>query len=279
MTLSELRTFLAIIESGSLVRASQKLHVTQSTVTARLKTLESELGQKLLNRRKSGVSLTAAGVRFKRYAETICGLWAQATQEAALPGKFEAVLNLACHPDLWHGLGEYLFKWVQENAPKTAISVWQGSTSEMREWLAAGVSDIAISHSPNVLNDQQSIELPKDNIYLYSTNPNAPLRFDPGYVFVESGEDFGRWHAAEFADANTARLNFGSAQLGLQHILMHGGTAYLPQRVAAPYIGAQLSAIPNAPAFQRAIHLVINTPAVTQFSWLDCAIRAMDSHF
>ena len=58
-----LRTFISIIETGSLVRASQQLHVTQSTVTARLKTLEDEMGQQLLNRHKSGTTLTPAGTR------------------------------------------------------------------------------------------------------------------------------------------------------------------------------------------------------------------------
>ena len=53
MNITSLKTFLAIVETGSLVRASEKLHVTQSTVTARLKTLEDELGQILLTRQKS----------------------------------------------------------------------------------------------------------------------------------------------------------------------------------------------------------------------------------
>jgi len=33
MNITALQTFLAIVDSGSLVRASQQLHVTQSTVT------------------------------------------------------------------------------------------------------------------------------------------------------------------------------------------------------------------------------------------------------
>ena len=45
MNIISLQTFLAIVETGSLVRASKKMNVTQSTVTARLKTLEEELGQ------------------------------------------------------------------------------------------------------------------------------------------------------------------------------------------------------------------------------------------
>jgi DNA-binding transcriptional LysR family regulator len=53
MNLDALRTFLEVIETRSLVAASRRLHVTQSTVTARLNSLEEEIGQKLLHRGKS----------------------------------------------------------------------------------------------------------------------------------------------------------------------------------------------------------------------------------
>ena len=56
MNLSNLQTFLEIVETGSLIRASENLNVTQSTITARLKTLEQELGQTLFLRRKSWYS-------------------------------------------------------------------------------------------------------------------------------------------------------------------------------------------------------------------------------
>ena len=59
MSFDEIRTFLAIIETGSLVAASRRLHVTQSTVTARMNALEAELGQKLLHRVKSGAEWPA----------------------------------------------------------------------------------------------------------------------------------------------------------------------------------------------------------------------------
>ncbi len=49
MNLVNLETFLKIVETGSLVRASEALNVTQSTVTARMKSLENELGQTLLS--------------------------------------------------------------------------------------------------------------------------------------------------------------------------------------------------------------------------------------
>ena len=126
MNLASLKTFLAIVESGNLNRAAEMLHVTHSTVNARLNTLEEELGQSLFHRRKSGAELTAAGFRFERYAQLMNDLWRQAQQETALPADINSVCNLGCHPDLWQGWGEVLFSESMEAESDIATSAWPG---------------------------------------------------------------------------------------------------------------------------------------------------------
>jgi DNA-binding transcriptional LysR family regulator len=56
-----LRSFFAIAEFGSLSRAAEQLHVSQSTLTRQVQALETEIGGQLLERGHSGVALTAAG--------------------------------------------------------------------------------------------------------------------------------------------------------------------------------------------------------------------------
>ena len=106
MNLSTIQTFIAIAEAGQLNRAAERLHVTQSTVTARLNNLEAELGQTLFQRRKSGTELTSAGFRFQRHAQLMMDTWRQARQETALPAGIHSSFNLGCHSDLWPDLGE-----------------------------------------------------------------------------------------------------------------------------------------------------------------------------
>lgn len=100
MNIALIRTFLAIVETGSLARASRRLNVTQSTVTARLKSLEEDVGQPLVHRRKPGVALTAPGMKFRRYAEAISNMWQQVLLENSLPKDMETVCNLGCEQDL-----------------------------------------------------------------------------------------------------------------------------------------------------------------------------------
>ncbi|HTO05274.1 MAG TPA: LysR substrate-binding domain-containing protein, partial [Opitutus sp.] len=61
MNLDLLRSFFAISEFGSLSKAAEQLHVSQSTLTRQAQALETEIGGQLLERGHSGVALTAAG--------------------------------------------------------------------------------------------------------------------------------------------------------------------------------------------------------------------------
>jgi DNA-binding transcriptional LysR family regulator len=61
VNLDLLRSFFAISEFGSLSKAAEQLHVSQSTLTRQMQTLETEIGGQLLERGRSGVALTAAG--------------------------------------------------------------------------------------------------------------------------------------------------------------------------------------------------------------------------
>ena len=63
MDLALARTFLEIAGSGSFVRAAERLHVTQTAVSARMRALEELLGQRLFVRNKSGATLTLKLVR------------------------------------------------------------------------------------------------------------------------------------------------------------------------------------------------------------------------
>ncbi len=276
MQLSELRTFLAIIETGSLVRASEQLNVTQSTVTARLKSLETELGQTLVRRQKSGASLTAAGVKLHRYAATISDLWRQARQETALPDGLNSVCNLGCHPDLWHQFGEQVFEFVRNTVPDIALSVSVGGQSELSTWLNDGLVDIVISYWPNTNQHQRIVASFEDTLILVSTEQNSPIKFDPGYVFVEAGEEFGREHAAAYSDADTARISFNTAALGIEYLSKNKGSAYLPQRMVANMIEqGELFALTKAPVFTRRAYVLVNSSVGDAWSWLDDCINTL----
>jgi DNA-binding transcriptional LysR family regulator len=69
MLLVHIEGFLEVARFGSVSRAAEALYVTQPTLTARLHTLERELGEHLFVRGRQGMRLTDAGRAFLPYAE------------------------------------------------------------------------------------------------------------------------------------------------------------------------------------------------------------------
>ncbi|MBI1386606.1 MAG: LysR family transcriptional regulator [Rhizobiales bacterium] len=274
MNLSELQTFLAIVETGSLVRASERLRVTQSTVTARLKSLEASLGQTLLHRRKSGIELTHAGFRFRRYAEAMTGLWRQARQETSLPEGVATIFKLGCHWELWPEIGETTFECFHREHRQAALAAWPGEQVELDAWLGNGLLDAALCYHPSARHNETIHALVRERIVLVSSRPDSPARFDPHYAYVHNGDDFAREHAAAYADADTSRIHFGSAQWALRHLLANGGSAYLPERLAAPEIASgRLHRLADAPEFSRSVYLVTTDACAGKWPWLHTLAR------
>lgn len=71
MKLEQIRYLVAVGEHHSINQAAQALFVSQPTLSKSIKSLESELGVLLINRTKTGVTLTDAGEKVCREAKTI----------------------------------------------------------------------------------------------------------------------------------------------------------------------------------------------------------------
>ncbi|NKB77428.1 MAG: LysR family transcriptional regulator [Gammaproteobacteria bacterium] len=273
MNLSEIQTFLAIVETGQLNRAAHHLNVTQSTITARLNGLEDKIGQVLFHRRKSGAELTSAGFRFERYAQLMVDIWRQARQETALPSMVEMVFNLGCHSDLWPGFGESLFRHVQQSERNIALSAWSGDQSTLDRWLGSGLIDAALCYTPSLTDSRSEYRLKRERLILVSTAQRALQRWDPGYIYVDSGEEFRKSHAAAYPDGDTPFLTIGSAVWAKDYMLKQPDgssvSGYLPARLIDDEIKSQrLFPVSQAPEFYRNTYLVVNDDAAQHWPWL-----------
>ena len=69
-----LRAFVAVVEGGGFSRAAGRLHLSQSTISQRIKRLEERLGAELLRRTTRGVALTERGELLLGYARRLLAL-------------------------------------------------------------------------------------------------------------------------------------------------------------------------------------------------------------
>ncbi|POA30615.1 MULTISPECIES: LysR family transcriptional regulator [Pseudomonas] len=84
MELSQLAMFKAVVDQGSIVRASELLHCVPSNITNRIKILENELGVSLFIRKGRGLVVSPSGRLFLSYANKILSL-CQESQRALDP--------------------------------------------------------------------------------------------------------------------------------------------------------------------------------------------------
>jgi DNA-binding transcriptional LysR family regulator len=69
MDIGQLKTFLEVVRQKSFSKAAKELHVTQPSISAQIRSLETYLGYRLLERGGGKVTLTAAGRVFEPFAE------------------------------------------------------------------------------------------------------------------------------------------------------------------------------------------------------------------
>lgn len=69
MNWDDLKLFLAVARTGSISGGAKLLNIQHSTVSRRLRKLETKLGARLLERKNTGYELTAAGIQVKQAAD------------------------------------------------------------------------------------------------------------------------------------------------------------------------------------------------------------------
>jgi len=86
LDIEQLRTFIAIAETGSFTRAAEVVHKTQSAVSMQMKRLEERIGKPIFERDGRASKLTEDGERLLDYARRIVKLNAEALSSVAGSG-------------------------------------------------------------------------------------------------------------------------------------------------------------------------------------------------
>ncbi|EEF25524.1 HTH-type transcriptional regulator hdfR, putative, partial [Ricinus communis] len=148
MDINLARTFLEIARTGSFNGAAQNLHVTQTTVTARIQSLESMLGCKLFIRNKSGAKLSDNGKRFMLYAGQLVESWSAAKRDLPLPSGTERIVTIGGEISLWNPLLLSWMKSLRDEKPELALRVEVDEPTTLHQKLERGVMSAAIVHLP-----------------------------------------------------------------------------------------------------------------------------------
>ena len=246
------RTFLEIMRSGSFIAASMRLHVTQTTVTARIGRLEEQLNCSLFVRNRSGAKLTPDGERFSHYAVQLLQTWEQARLDLPLPAGHSQVLRVGAEMALWNPL---LYKWasgLRDALPETVIRVEAAMGETLIERLSQGILDVAILHRVEYMPGFQIEQLLEEKLILVC----AHGRREP-YVYVDWGPEFRKQHDSALPGMARAALTVDYGPLALNYLLEHGGSGYFRTRAVGQRLaGGELGRVAGAPEFSYPVYLV-----------------------
>lgn len=250
MDITLARTFLDIVASGSFLRAAESLHVTQTAVSARVRTLEDQIGARLFVRNKAGATLTPAGEQFVPYASMLVQVWERARHQVAVPAGRRSVLTIGCEVSLWDPLLLDWLLWMRTEAPHLAVRTEVGFPADLIEQVAGGILDIAVVYAPQLRPGLRIELLIEEKLVLVTTRKRGRTVDPEDYVYVDWGPDFAAQHSLAFPELANPGVIAGLGPLGREYILAAGGSGYIRLAVVREHLeSGRLRRVPEAPEF------------------------------
>jgi len=237
MDIEQARTFLAIAAHGSFLEASNRLHVTQSTVSARIQHLEADLGARLFVRNRAGATLTPAGRRFLQHAKSLVLTVEQARHDVGLPSRYRATIRIGGRIALWEGFLPSWVGWMRDAAADVSIRSEIGFEEDLMRRLVEGTLDIGLMYTPSHAPGLVVEHLFDETLVLVSSRRDTRWP-DEDYIYVEWGPGFYAKHRESYPDLERPPQVVNIGWLGVQLLLANGGCCFLPIRMAQPFIDA-----------------------------------------
>lgn len=145
MNLEEIKTFIVLAACLNFNRTAELIHVAQSTVSLRIKNLETEVGKKLFIRDKKSVSLTPEGKIFLEYAKTMEKLSDNILKEINYLNIYQERIKIGAVQWFYDFfIREYFEKFVEDN-PEISTEIFISHTEDLIPMANNGIFDIVLT--------------------------------------------------------------------------------------------------------------------------------------
>ncbi len=138
-----IEAFLAIVRTETISKAAEMLHLSQATVSYRLKTLEQEMGGLLVERRKGAakIRLTPKGENFFSIAERWDALWKE-TQILQASGS-QLSLAISAAESISHFVLPPVYSMLNQHTPPIRLQIRTQHTQEAFDSIERHEMDVA----------------------------------------------------------------------------------------------------------------------------------------
>lgn len=191
-----LLAFRAVVDTGTVLEAANRVHLTQTGVTQRIRSLEKQLGVTLFTRSRKGMRLTQEGKNLLEYVqavevlegETLKALLHEDTASAVKEIKISGS-GLLLKSFLNPSLGNYLKK-----IPTAQLRIQEGTHAQCLEDLKNGKSDFSILPEPLKGAEFASLKL-RSQLYCFVQSYKSRT--------LTSTESFAQFVGVELAHENS----------------------------------------------------------------------------
>lgn len=238
MQIELIQTFLDLSETRSFNRTADRLSVTQSTVSGRIRALETTLGHRLFTRSRAGTELTTEGLRFAPHARALLHAWTEARHAVGESGAV-LTMRIGIQHDLVAIHFSELISDFRAALPDTAFRFEADYSAQMCSDLLTGMEDFAILFTPRFHPDLH-FETIGEIIYLMvstETDRLAAVRQET-YIMPHYSDAMPALHAGLHPQLSSASLSIGQNAAMVSLLGALGGTAYVLRHSAEELVRA-----------------------------------------
>lgn len=287
MDFQELSTFLAIVETESISMAAEKLFLSQSTISHRLKNLETELGISLIQRNKGirAVALTPQGQEFVPLAKQMLSL--QGEMRELKQKKVTTRLHIGAVDHINAFVFPKLYRYFYRNNPNIHLHIHTYHSAEIHELLEKRQIDIGFvfseMHYPQLVSRKlystpMCLISPENSPYGSEVHPSELDRSQE--IYLVWAPDYRVWHDTWWNPRQPPCIQVNTGPLILLFFEKAENWAIVPVSVARAFQvtmpNIRISEILGNPPLHNCFELRHINPAANQMEAIEQFDKSMD---
>lgn len=260
MQMELIETFLDLCETRSFNQTADRMGVTQSTVSGRVKSLEQTIGRRLFQRSRSGTALTIDGLRFEPHARSLRHSWNTALQATRDSGPSGVTMRIGLQHDLV-GLGfDRLIADCRVAMPDTSFYFEGDYSSQMCTELVRGTQDLAVLYSPQIHADILCEVIGETHYVMVSTAIENRRDIRPeSYILANFAHAFTLAHAALLPELSAAPLSVGQNAAMVDLLTSMDATGYVLAHSAKSLVASgHCRMVKDAPKITQPIYVGVS---------------------
>lgn len=261
MDIKLVTTFLDVFESRNFNRTADRLELTQSSISGRIRALEAEVGAQLFERGRAGATPTPAGIRFEPHARLLVATWDQARRDTGASEERDRLLRLAGQFSLMRPV---LVEWViniRARDQRTAVDLQADYSLQIIKDVSHGAIDIGVLYSPQYLPDLEIQQVGEERFVMVSTHGRhlAQIPKDT-YLNTDYTSYFRQRHQTLLPELANSAITVSFEGIAVEFLRRTGGSTYVPSRIVADLASTMegLCVVEDAPQILHPIFTAVH---------------------